>query len=336
MIKRRIFVPCLVMVVFIVACDEEQQATPASTVVNITKDPGSTGVTEVSPALSSTSETPTLEPTSIPPTLTPAEPLAALVNDRPIFLIEFERELTRYEQAQHELGLESSDVATHQLVLDALIERELIAQASVGLGIAITEDMVQSRLLDLEQTSGGPENLAAWLEANQFSMEEFLIALEAEMQAEMAIELITNGVPTEVGQVHARYLQVDDEALAQSILEQIQNGADFSAMAQQYSLDRMTGEVGGDLGYFALGSLLVPEVEIAAFSLQPGEISVVVPGTRADGTGELFYIIEVIERDPQRRLTADLRSRLLQETFESWLEEQWLMASITRFIDANG
>ena len=321
-----------------VGCGEEDQPTPTLVAASATTEPGPVAVTDASQTATKPLEPTPPEPTEIPATLTPAKPLAALVNDQPIFLTDFELELARYEQAQQELGLEPTqdDDNNHQIVLNALIEKELISQASESMGIVVTKEMVETRLLELEEASGGPEELAAWLEVNQWSVEDFRIALRSEMLAEKAVEIVTADVPTEVEQVHARYLQVDDEALAQSILDQLHNGADFIAMAKQYSLDRMTGGVGGDLGYFAAGSLLVPEVEIAAFGLQPGEISDVVPGTRADGTGQVYYIVQVIERDPQRRLTADLRFNLLQEKFESWLEDQWLMERITHFIDTSG
>jgi parvulin-like peptidyl-prolyl isomerase len=335
-IRHYLWILFIAIFVFMIGCSEDDQPTPAAD--NTATEPGTAEETGASATATTAPEPTPPEPTQIPPTLTPAEPLAALVNDQPVFLSDFEIELARYERAQQELGLEPANGGdnNHQIVLDALIEKELISQASESMGIVVTEEMVETRLLELEEASGGPEELATWLEANQWSIEDFRYALRSEMVAEMAVEIVTADVPTEVEQVHARYLQVDDEALAQSILEQLRNGADFITMAKQYSLDRMTGEVGGDLGYFAAGSLLVPEVEFAAFGHQPGEISDVVPGTRADGTGQVYYIVQVIERDPQRRLTADLRFTLLQDKFESWLEDQWLMARITRFIDSSG
>jgi parvulin-like peptidyl-prolyl isomerase len=126
---------------------------------------------------------------------------------------------------------------------------------------------------------------------------------------------------------------VDDQALAQSLLEQLRSGVDFATLAQQYSLDRVTGENGGDLSFFARGSLLVPEIEEAAFNLQPGEFSEVVAGNRADGSGTTFYVIQLIERDPQRDLSADMLFKQLQLKFEQWLAQQWDQAKVFRFIE---
>ncbi len=62
---------------------------------------------------------------------------------------------------------------------------------------------------------------------------------------------------------------------AQSVLDKIKSGADFSEMAKQYSKDPGSADNGGDLGFFAKGEM-VPAFEESAFSLQPEDISDVV------------------------------------------------------------
>ncbi|MGH2536430.1 MAG: SurA N-terminal domain-containing protein [Candidatus Promineifilaceae bacterium] len=289
------------------------------------------------PAVTSEVVAPTApaEPTAVPATPTPSEPLAALVNGQPVTLAAYEKELARHEQAQAQLGLTPDPAAPDHrtLVLDALIESELIAQAAAANGIAVTPEMIEERLTSLIESAGGAENFAAWLQANQWTEEEFRAALGREMLTERMVELVTAGVPTAVEQVHARYIQVDDPALAQSILAEINAGGDFAALAQEHSLDRITGENGGDLGFFAAGSLLVPEVEAAAFALEAGETSEVVAGPRADGSGTTYYIVQVIEVDPQRPLPAELRFNLLQERFEAWLAEEWAAAEVVRYVE---
>lgn len=58
---------------------------------------------------------------------------------------------------------------------------------------------------------------------------------------------------------------------AQDVLGQIQKGADFAEMAKQHSEDTSAAK-GGDLGWIQRGQT-VKEVENAAFSLQPGQVS---------------------------------------------------------------
>ena len=143
---------------------------------------------------------------------------------------------------------------------------------------------------------------------------------------------VTADVPETAEQVRARYIQVDDAALAQSLRDQIEAGSDFAFLAQQNSKDIITAPNGGDLGYFARGSLLVPEVEAAAFNLQPDETSEVIAVSDPTSGKMTYYLVQLIERDPRRPLTAELRTNLLQEAFSNWLEQQWDNAIITRMI----
>lgn len=62
------------------------------------------------------------------------------------------------------------------------------------------------------------------------------------------------------------------KAEAQSVLDKIKNGADFSEMAKAHSQDPGSADNGGDLGFFGQGEM-VPAFEESAFSLSPGDIS---------------------------------------------------------------
>jgi len=82
-------------------------------------------------------------------------------------------------------------------------------------------------------------------------------------------------------QVRARHILLKtgegkDEAAvlkqAQELVAKLRAGADFQALAKEYSEDPGSKENGGDLGFFERGRM-VPEFENAAFSLQPNQIS---------------------------------------------------------------
>lgn len=62
------------------------------------------------------------------------------------------------------------------------------------------------------------------------------------------------------------------KAEAQTVLDKINQGADFSEMAKEYSKDPGSAENGGDLGFFGRGQM-VPAFEESAFSLNPGDVS---------------------------------------------------------------
>ena len=77
----------------------------------------------------------------------------------------------------------------------------------------------------------------------------------------------------------------------------------------------------------------MPEIEDAAFSLQSGEISEVITGAKADGSGTAYYLVQVLEKDPQRQLTNDLLYKSLEKQFQEWLAQEWEQAEIIRKID---
>ncbi len=325
--KRRVFSPVflLLLVLLTAACNDNNPSEISPETAVPPTNPTNIPAAAPSPTLS--------PPTAVPPTPTPSEPIAALVNDQPIFLAAYERELARYEQAQVELGTTpgADGVNYRAVVLDTLIERALITQAAAREGITVFPESVTAKLAELEATAGEAGNFDAWLEANQWTREEFEAALADEMLVEAVVTAVTADVPTTVEQVKARYLQVDDMALAESLLQQIRDGGDFGALARQYSLDTHTAQNGGDLDYFARGSLLIKPVEDVAFTLEPGQTSDVITVTDENGA-VTYYLVQVIERDPQRPLSADMRYTMLQQAFESWLDGLWQDADITRFV----
>lgn len=287
----------------------------------------------VETAVSATTEAPPDPdpPTPEPPTPTPEPPLAARVNGQPILLETFEEELARYEQALSELGLEKEEGVYREEVLQALIERALIVQAAEREGIEVTPAMVTAKIEELREAAGEAGNYEAWLEANRWTEETFRDALHQEMIIEAMVTAVTADVPHTVEQVRARYIQVDNAALAQTLLAELQAGANFATLAAIHSLDQLTAQNGGDLDFFARGSLLVPEVEEAAFALEVGTFSDIITAT--NGNGEtVYYLVQTIERDPQRPLRDNMRYNLLQQRFETWLGQIWAEADIERFV----
>ncbi len=110
--------------------------------------------------------------------------------------------------------------------------------------------------------------------------------------------------------VRASHILVSDEKLADEILVELNNGADFGALAQKHS-NCPTSANGGDLGDFAKGQM-VPEFEKAAFELKVGELS----GKVKTQFG--FHIIKVTDKKeesqkPFETVKAQIEQRVLME-----------------------
>ena len=94
------------------------------------------------------------------------------------------------------------------------------------------------------------------------------------------------------------------QALADDIAKKAKAGADFAALAKQYSEDESNNMNGGDLDYFGRGRM-VAEFEQAAFAMKSGEISN--PVKTAFG----FHIIKVVDNKPETtRPVAEVRSEI--------------------------
>jgi peptidyl-prolyl cis-trans isomerase SurA len=87
------------------------------------------------------------------------------------------------------------------------------------------------------------------------------------------------------------------------IRKKIEDGADFSEMAKEYSEDPATATRGGDLGFINRGDL-VKEFEEVAFNLEPGQVSDVVQ------TQFGYHLIKLIEKRGEKVHTAHILIQL--------------------------
>lgn len=74
-------------------------------------------------------------------------------------------------------------------------------------------------------------------------------------------------------EVHARHILVDSQAKAESIIRQLNKGANFAKLASSFSTDKASGGTnGGDLGWFKRGDM-IPDFSNVVFTMKPGSIS---------------------------------------------------------------
>ncbi|HID86576.1 MAG TPA: post-translocation molecular chaperone, partial [Anaerolineae bacterium] len=157
-----------------------------------------------------------------------------------------------------------------------------------------------------------------------FSEADFRGLFEARLLRDKMQEFLADRVPTTAEQVHARHILLKTEEEARSVLERLEQGEDFEALARELSQDPGSREQGGDLGWFPRGQM-VPEFDEIAFALPPGEISDVVQSSFG------YHIIQVLEREEDRELAPDLLRQQRENALNDWLREQSQSASIERF-----
>ena len=274
-------------------------------------------------------------PTSVPPTLTPSptpEPQAALVNGQPILLAAYEREMTLYAESMAAAGQDVSTAAGQDalaqgrtLVLEMMINQVLIEQAAQATGVMLTDEDLDSTIQTLREETG-EEAFQQWLTDQGMSPEEFRVRLRSDMIATQMANRAVEAVPTHSEHIHARHILVNTEEEARQILSQLQAGGDFVSLARTYSQDTSTRDTGGDLGFFPAGILTAPEVEAAAFALQPGQFSDVIQSSMG------YHIVQLVERVPDMEIDPENLRLLREKTSREWLEGLRAAATIERFV----
>jgi peptidyl-prolyl cis-trans isomerase C len=255
---------------------------------------------------------------SVTQTPSPTEaPMAARVNGEGILLSDYEAELKRYQAGLIELGQDDDPATAKEEVLKVMTNQVLLAQAAIKQGYTADEAALLSRLSELAAESGGEEALNTWMSKNFYSDESFSRALALDMAAVWMRNKIISEVPQTADQVHARQILVANENEAFAVERQLQVGASFETLAFEY--DPLTG---GDLGWFPSGYLLQPDVEKAAFSLQAGQFSGIIP------TSYGYHIVFVIDHDGQHPLSPEALLFVQRSAFEKWLADERAKSAI--------
>ncbi|WP_319783487.1 peptidylprolyl isomerase [Oceanisphaera sp. IT1-181] len=184
--------------------------------------------------------------------------------------------------------------------LEQLIDKELLWQEAQKRGLNVDPVRVQRELKKLKAAFGSPESFARRLVQEGFDESSYTDYLRQELAAMMMLEALTPVSAPSAAEVERLYqlnvkqferpeliqarhilLKVstasDQESVAEvhkqitSLQQQLNQGADFAALARRYSQDS-TAEQGGLLDDFQRGDM-VPSFETAAFALLPGAIS---------------------------------------------------------------
>ena len=274
-----------------------------------------------------------LAPTAAATANTPARPVnaAALVNNQPVSLQEFEAQVALATSAlsqQQSFDAQTAEgkAALLQLrrqILDSMIDQVLIEQAAAREGVVVPMEKVDAEMARL--IGDDAAKFDEWLKANEMTRESFKAQLQRQLLSAAFQEHIVGSLPPEVEQVHARHILVASEAEALDILIKLRAGEGFAALAKEYSQDRASKDEGGDLSFFPRG-IMPAEIELVAFALNPGQVSGIVKSDFG------YHVIEVVEKDPNRKVADEMLAVWRQNKFMGWLDGQRAAAKIEYLI----
>ena len=276
-------------------------------------------------------------PTATPlPTPTPTPEsfgLAARVNADRITLEQFNAELKRYVAGQPDApafdSAEGQQLAAQlkDLVIDTLIEQALIEQEATQNKINVSDTQISAELKIVKEKAGGEDRYQSWLLANQQSEQDARQQIRQELLISALTKKVLAVLPKTAEYIHAYHIVVANQFEAEEIQRELQNGAQFEALAQSKSIDDSTRADGGDLDWFTrgTGTVLWTEVEDATMALQPGETSPIVKSPIG------YHIIRVTGRE-SRDLNDNDRAYVQREALRTWINQLKASAKIQRYI----
>ncbi len=287
--------------------------------------------------------------------------VAAIVNNDVVTISQVRELVASRERSLRELyrgeELRSKIEEIRLAALKDLIDRQLILQEFKKLqekGANIPDYVVDDRVQTIirEEFGGDRSAFVRTLQAQGYTLTRFKeiekdkIIVQALRQSKVSNDFVIS--PTQIQayydknktsyataeQIKLRMIVIregnsgdvvggeDKKAVAKEIRDKIASGAEFDRMAQMYSEDTNTQEVGGDWGWIERGTLN-EQLTSVAFSLRPGEVSPVVD------LGGTYYIMMVeAKKNATVKPMADVRDEIernliqqeRQKTQERWLD----------------
>ncbi|PVB61589.1 peptidylprolyl isomerase [Labrenzia sp. 011] len=142
-----------------------------------------------------------------------------------------------------------------QLLLDAMVDMELMAQAAREDGLDQDPDF--QRQLDFLELQALRNAYLAQKIGGTISEDDVKAAYDAQFADFEGAE-----------EMHARHILVKEKAEAEALVAELDGGADFAELAREKSTGP-SGPNGGDLGFFKSGQMVKP-FEEAVMTLEPG------------------------------------------------------------------
>ncbi len=290
----------------------------------------------------------------------------ATVNGEPISTTDFERQvnIARQRYASQGQNIDESQMGEfRKKILDNLIDSELIYQESKKSGYIADEEQITSQFEGIKKQFPDDKEFEAALSRMDYTSDSLKEDIRRSITVQNFIEKeIASSITipekesreyysshpeafSQPEQIRARHILIlvgegadekaDQEALnkIKEVQKKLQNGADFEALAKEYS-EGPSAKQGGDLGFFQRGQMVKP-FEVAAFALQPGEVSPIVK------TQYGYHLIKVTDKRAgvnvpyehmKNQIDEYLKQAKIQEKIGNLLEKMRLEATVVRLL----
>jgi len=227
-------------------------------------------------------------------------------------------------------------------MLDAMVQQRLVAQAARQQGIEVSSGDVDKEIeRAVDQTLKGRgrqanrqyrSSVESSIRRHENEIRDQLLVQRLQQAVKVQIKPTDDAVRDSYKQVQASHILIrvsatpksgpsDAPAMkkAEEVLAKLKGGADFAALAKQYSDDKANASKGGDLGWFGAGQM-TPAFEKAAFALKPGQMSDVVKTPFGYHIIKLRQVRYNLPKDFEQK-KADYRKQYVeQQGWRAWQE----------------
>jgi len=230
-----------------------------------------------------------------------------------------------------------------------LVQREEFEQEAEELGVEVTDEDVDKELTEFVKSrfEGKREAFEKALKEQGYTLEAFRETLRTSVLSQKLFDAVTKDVKVTDVEVQEYYAQnqqsystpesrkvrhilvsekkgeeVDfpqSKTEADRLYAELENGADFAALAKAESADTTSGENGGELTINR--GETVPEFDKTAFELKLGVVSQPVKTTYGYHLIEALGPVKEAKTTPLDEVRASIRSTLLQEKRTNFMTE---------------
>ena len=244
-------------------------------------------------------------------------------------LSHFERRLRLELETNPALQQIASDLP--DFVLLQLENEGVLLEATPRLGIEVTEDDIDAEIGRRTGVSpGGDERLFASayrqdVRDSGLHADEYRHMLRADLLEQGVQAKFRDEAPAREPQARARLILVETEEQAQEVIQRLEAGEDFAALAGELSLDPASKERGGEVDWLVQGTMLA-SIDDFLFSAEPGTLS-----GPLDVSG-LYVVLELLERQ-ERDLSDTQKDSVASREHREWLDETKATLQVVRSLD---
>jgi hypothetical protein len=212
---------------------------------------------------------------------------------------------TFIERAQQNQQAVDASTPLNEQVIQLLVSNRVVESAAKQAHLSVTSKEIDAAYNDiLVAQGGGGEPKSVTNDELNTILKQLYGSSQVQLRELIRVKLLENKVRDQLlEQIDFRQILVTDEALANDLVQKIQNGEKFEDLAKQYSQHAESKENGGNIG-FVTRSEQLPAIESVIFT---NPVGLVIQPVKTDFG---FHIIEVLTK-----------KGTIQQSFDDWLSD---------------